>query len=353
MSIPSRLQDRILVLSHKKQTNFATILPDADLQAGKTVPAAATIFGQPEPQWWTDRELAYKGHDFPTRSVETMREISDQYTFAGDSYLAAWAAVFGMGKITSVQPNAGGNPTAWRHTIKFMNPTTDGLDLPVTTGYVEASGHATLKRRLKALAIRQFNYEFPAAGPISIAAAIQGSGEITTGALASPPALMTLNLLNAHNTTFSYGPQAAPVDVTSEIVRGSVRFSAGWGIDDEHSRHPGSGLFRTRAWVTRTELSLEFQRFVDDASSTPFDDWIADTAREVKVKVEGAVIGSGPEKHDLEIRGLAVRPRAQRIGEINGKAVYQYSIPAEGWFKEGSADVVTVIVTNTQASYLT
>lgn len=353
MAIPSRMQDRILVVSDKKQTNYSTILTDVNLQAGKRFAPNAPVFGQPEPRFFTDRARSMKGHDYATLRKEVERELSEQLSFDGDSWLLAWAAAFAMGKVTSVQPNAGGNPTAYLHTIKPLDPGVDGKDLPVTTIYTEVANVAALKRRLHSIAFREFGIEFPPNAPVQLTAAIVGSGQITTGALATPPSLATDNLLYSNDMVFSYGAQAGPTDITSQIVRGSVRFGFTWNIDDDNARHVGSGLYRARAWVTSPNITLEFQRLVDDTDSTANDEWLAGTVREIKVYVGGATIGPGPEKHDLEIRGLAVIPEGVRVGQAGDKSVYQYSIGPEHWLKQGSSDVVTIKVTNLQTSYLT
>ena len=352
MAIPARMQERILVVSHLKQTAYATILTDVNLQAGKRLPPTAAFFGDPELTFFTDRERTMKGHDYTIVRDVLEQEVAGQLAMHGGSFMAAWMAAFGMGKVTSVQPNAGGNPTAWRHTIKPLDPAVDGKDLPVTTVYAEVANVAGLKRRLHSCAVRTFGLEFPATGPVNLTADLVGSGQITTGALATPPTLLDDPRLHCQNVVFSYGAQGAPPDVTSELVRGSLRFNFTWNLDDENARHPGSGKFRSRAWIMKPDATLEFQRLVDDAVATPQSDFEAGTIVEVKAKVTGAQIGSGPEVHDLEIRGLAVAPRAIPKGQAGDKTLYQYSIAPDDWLKQGSADVLTVIVTNTQSSYL-
>lgn len=352
MAIPSRMLDRTLVLSKLKQSSYSTILTDANLQAGKRFAPNAPVFGQPEARYWTNRGQSMKGHDYATERREVERELADSLSFDGDSWLFGWAAAFAMGKVTSTQPNAGGNPTAWKHTIKPFDPTVDGKDLPVTTLYTEAANVAAAKRKLHSCAVRELAIEFPPGGPVECSAALVGSGEITTGALATPPSLAALNLVLSSDMVFKFGVQGAPADISGEIVRGSVRFSFTWTLDDENARTSGSGLYRARAWVKQPQFSLEFQRFVDDADFTPHTDWLAGTVREVLITVAGAVIGSGPEKHQLEIRGLAVRPDVVRLGQQGDKTVYQYTIGPDHWFKEGSNEVGTITVQNTETSYL-
>lgn len=70
MAIPSRMQDRTLVLSKLKQTNYATILTDVQLQAGKRISPEAAYFGQPIVKRWTDQSLSMKGFNYATQVQE-------------------------------------------------------------------------------------------------------------------------------------------------------------------------------------------------------------------------------------------------------------------------------------------
>jgi hypothetical protein len=352
VSIPSRMQDSKLVLSKLKQTNYATSLTDVNLQGGKRIMVDSPVFGQMDITRWTDQGLSMKGHSYATMLQQTIRDLSETLKFPLESWLAAWAFSFAMGKVASSQPNAGTNPTCWAHAIKPLDPGTDGKDLPVTTIYTEANQAALMQRRIKSACAVSVSLEFPANAPGELTVAVTGSGEVVTGALATPPAIPTYNLLMSNDLVFKYGTQAAPTDISGEIVAGSVKFTFTWNFDDANSRAPGGGLYRSRAWVTAPSISLDFQRFVDDSSSTPESERLGDTIREVKITAPGSTIGPGPEKHQIEIRGLAVVPQSVKIGQSGDKSVYQYSIGPSHWLKQGAADVVTVTVQNLETSYL-
>ena len=356
MSIPSRMKDRALIVSPKKQVNYDTLVPDVDLQTGvgRRLEPKAPVFAQPESAWWTNRDNTMKGHDFTTERREISRDIQDSIQLDGDTWSLAWALAFGMGAISSVQPNIPGNPTVYDHTITPLDPASAGKDLPVTTIYTEVANVAGFSRKVHSCAIREVSIEFPPSGPPLITANFVGSGELTTAVLATPPSIVAPDLLLSQDLVFAYGPQAAPVDISSRVVPGSVRFGFGWGLDDENARRPHAtkGIFRHRAWVGRPDITLEWQEHVDDADATPFDDWQAGTVREVKINLAGQEAGTGPEVFQLEIRGLAVRPDIQRLGQSGDKTVYQFTIGPDHWFKEAAADVITAIVTNEEVAFL-
>lgn len=352
MAIPSRMEERLLVLSKLKQTNYATILADASLQAGKRISVEGAVFGQPSITRWASRPLAMVGHDYTTQVQEVERDVTDSITLPMDSWLAAWVAAFGAGQVTSSQPNLGGNPTCYKHVIKPLDPTV-GKDLPVTTIYTEAANIAGLARRLQSCCIKDFTFEFPASSYGKITVNLIGSGQITTGILATPPSLAVYNVLMSNDMVFKYGTQLAPTDISSQIVLGSVKLSFTWNMDDKNSRAPGGGLYRSRAWIEQPDITLTFQRFVDDASSGPNDDWMADTIQEVLITVPGGVIGPGPEKHQIDIRGLAVVPTTVKLGQAGNKSVYEYTISPDHWLKQGANDVLTITVQNLETSFLT
>jgi hypothetical protein len=340
------MEDRLLVLSKLKQTAYATILTDANLIAGKRIAVEGAVFGQPSIKRWTSQPLAMVGHDYATQVQEVERDLAESLSVPMDSWLAAWVCAFGMGSVSSALLSG----TAYAHTIKPMDPNA-GKDLPVTTIYTEAANVAGLARRLQSCCVKDFTLEFPASAPGKITANFIGSGQITTGILATPPALLPYNVLMSNDMLFKYGTQASPTDISAQIVLGSVKLTFTWAMDDKNSRAPGGGLYRSRAWLDAPSITLTFQRWIDDAVSTPNDDWLADTIQEVNITVAGALI-SGAYYHQINIRGLAVVPSVVKLGQVGNKSIYDYTIGPDHWLKQGAADVLVITVQNLETSYL-
>lgn len=351
MAIPSRMQDRTLVLSKLKQTDYFTYLTDVNLQAGKRVTPEAALFGQPTVKRWSDQMLSMRGHSYGTQLLEVERDLTDALTLTGDPWLLAWAFAFAMGKVTSSQPNAAGAPTAWQHVIKPQDPIADGKSLPVTTIYSEVNTAANLQRRLQSMCVKSVSLDFPANAPLKLSVDLIGSGQVQAGNLSSQPSLMTLIPLLSNNLVFKYGTQAAPADISSEVVAGSVKLQFSWNFDDANSRAPSGGLYRSRAWLTRPDISLTFNRFVDDAASTPNDDFFSDAIKECRFSVQGPNIAAS-EFYLIDVRLLAVVPTVVKIGQSGDKSVYQYTISPDHVLKQGSADVIVVTAENTETSFL-
>jgi len=351
MTIPARMQDRILVLSKLKQPAYGVALPDASLQTGKRFSVNAPVFGQATSKFYTNRAQSMRGSDFVTVRQETERDLQESLAFDGDSWIAAWMAAYAMGGVTSTQLDPAGNPAAFQHVIRPMNPAVAGKQLPVTTVYAEASGAANLQRRLLDCAVKDMTIEFKASAPIALSCNLMGSGQVATGPLAAPPALAPLNLLLSNNLQVLYGAQGAPADISGQIVAGSPKFTWTWNPDDKNSRAPGGGLFRSRLWVGSPAAGLTFQRFVDDASSQPNDDWLAGAVQEAQLIVAGPPIGPGPETHLLKIRGLAVVPEAIKLGQAGDKTIYEYTIGPDHWLQQGTNDALTITVQNAESSF--
>jgi hypothetical protein len=341
------MEDRLLVLSKLKQTNYATILTEAQLQGGKRIAVEGAAFGQPSIKRWTSQPLAMVGHDYATQVQQVERDLTETLTVPMDTWLAAWVAAFGMGSVSSAILGAG---PAYAHTIKPMAPNA-GMDLPVTTIYTEAANVAGLARRLQSCCVKDFTLEFPASAPGKITANFIGSGQITPGLLATPPSLAAYNVLMSNDMVFKYGAQTTPADISAQIVVGSVKLTFSWAMDDKNSRATGGGLYRSRAWLDAPSITLSFQRWVDDAVSAPDDDWLADTIQEVLITVQGALIAS-TYYHSISIRGLAVIPTVVKMGQVGNKSIYEYTIQPDHWLKQGAADVLVIVVQNLETNYL-
>ena len=352
MAIPSRMQDRTLVLSKLKQTNYATILTDVQLQAGKRISPEAAYFGQPTAKRWTDQSLSMKGFNYATQVQEIERDLNEQLVLTGDSWLLAWAFAMAMGSSVASQPDPSGAPTAYLHTIKPQDPVAVGKDLPVTTIYSESSQAANMQRRLQSMVMKSVALDIPGKGaPLKVTCDLVGSGQITSGLLASQPSLMTLIPLFSQNLVFKYGTQGAPTDISSQIVDGSVKLTFSWGFDDANSRAPSGGLYRSRAWLTNPQISLTFTRFVDATSSQPNDDFFADTIQECRFSVQGPNIAAA-QFHSIDVRLLAVVPTVVKLGQAGDKTIYQYTISPDHILKQGANDAIVISAENLETSFL-
>lgn len=354
MSIPSMMQNRTLVLSKLMQTSYATILTDANLQAGLRISPESPFFGQPSVKRWSDQALSMKGEFYSTQVDEIERDMSEQLVLVGDAWLCAWAFAMAMGTSVASQPDSGGSPLAYQHVIKPQDPVANGKNLPVTTIYTEASEMPNMQRRLWSMVAKQLTFDIPGKGmPPKITLDMVGSGQITSGLLASQPALYSLIPFFSQNLVFKYGPVGATVDISSQIVDGSVKLTFSYGFDDKNSRAPSGGLYRSRAWLTEPEITLAFQRFVDSADSSPNDDFFSDAIRECIFSLQGPQIaGDGTQFNSIQVDLKSFVPTVVKLGQSGDKTVYQYTVAKDHFLKQGSNDVIVVTAENTETSFL-
>jgi hypothetical protein len=348
------MQERTLVLSKLMQTAYATALTDVNLQAGKRISPESALFGMPTVKRWTDNALAMKGFNYSTQVDEIERDLTESLVLTGDSWLLAWAFAMAMGTSVASQPDSGGSPLAYLHTIKPQDPVANGKNLPVTTIYAEASAMANMQRRLLSMVVKQVTLDVPGKGaPLKLTVDLVGSGQVTSGLLASQPSLYTLVPLFSQNLVFKYGPVGATSDISSTIVDGSVKLTFSWGFDDSNSRAPSGGLYRSRAWLTEPQISLSFQRFVDDADSAPNDDFFTDSVREAIISVQGPQIaGDGTQFHSFQVDLKSFVPTMVKLGQKGDKSVYQYTVSKDHFLKQGGNDVIVVTAENLETSFL-
>lgn len=347
---PQRTHEIDWVFSTKRGAAYATLVADVDLT--QRIKLLGTDIGQLTRTQLSDAQRMGKGSEFASTVRELTRDMRLARTCDLSSLMAGWAAAFGMGNVATIQPNAGANPTVYRHTIKFSDPSVS-KQVPVTTLFEKLSGQTPFLRKLESLAVSDFSISGRTREVAQLAINLVGSGKITTGSV-TVPALSSLGLLDMGGMLFKFGPQAAAVDMSERLENFSV--SIGQGLDEQNAYHPGSGLYRKRMWMGTRRAAFQFSAWVDVASTDVYDLFLAQTIREVSFKFVGDVITAGqPETHDCEIKFPACKFNAVQIGEQDGKLLYQVSCGEDDVYKGAGGtpdEPVQIVVTNTTATYL-
>ena len=346
---PQRIHEINWAFSTKKQANYSTLVADASLD--QRVAMIGTDIADLSKTTLSDAARFGKGHEFPTTRRELARDLRLSRTLDLSSLMAAWAATFAMGSVTSVQPNPAGNPSAWRHTILFSAASTSRQP-PVTTIYEELWTQPPVQRKLESMALDSFAISGRAREVAQLSMNLVGSGKVTTGAV-TLPALSTVSLLDMGSAVFQIGALGAPAALTERLLEFSV--SVAQNLDADAGYEPGGGLFRKKIFFTTRRPTFNATVEVDVANTDLYDDWLAENLREVKFKLVGDTIGPGPETHDMEIHFPAVRLSAAQIGENSGRLVYRISAGEDDVYKGAGGtpdEPVQITVTNTTSSYL-
>jgi hypothetical protein len=351
---PSREIEFQAALSSNQQAAWATPLADGVLT--KVLSLDSLFAPRPSRNARSDRGKFGKTHEFATPGGHLTRTKDAPISISGDlsSYVSGWLGAFGLGKVVSVQPDAGGNPTVWRHTFTFFDPIVSVTKQPpVTSIYTQEGSAAAFKTKLRALAVARFTINGEARNDLKFSADLIGAGErvedpVTVGA---PTALSYLDM---GGMVFTLGAQAAGVDLSDRLV------SFGAEIDQEldapNGYHPGSGLYRGRLWIgSGRKATWKAQVWLKEDSADILDYWDDETLLEAKFKVTGPLI-STTYYHDTEIFFPSLRLSEVPIGSRDGKMVHEIAVSENDVYKDAAAGVtepVRIVVTNTESAYLT
>ncbi len=320
-----RVRDRKLALSSRKQTANGTALADAliDEAARQTDTAARAI----TKEFRSDLDQI-KGDEFASDLQERRRDL--RFTLAADlnSWLAAFAAAFSLGKVTTTQPDVINDPNAYQHIIIPTAPPGDSVLLPVTTLSQRIS--ADLNDKLVDMVVRSMTLSGANnSAALGLSIEMIGSG-ITAAGVASYPALASpeIGLLFNSNMVISLGPEGAPVDISERIQDWSVTLTN--NFDENLAYFPGSGLFRGRFPHGDRRLNASLGVFIKDVDDikTLFD---GTDKKELKFKVEGLITTGGTAiKHSLELRLPATRMTALEPADDSGFGLWRIEIGPEG-----------------------
>ncbi len=198
------------------------------------------------PENITDEDQVGAGHEWLTLQDTERWDLKLKRSFDLTSFMAAWAAVFGLGSVASAQQAA---TAAYKHTCKFSVPATVGNQNPVTT-IVEAL-HAGIKRKIRDLAIADFTISGEGKNRLALEMNLVGSGYKADSSL-SMPSLTAGKFLRMSGggvydpigSKFEIGVAASEVDVSSRLRKFSLKVDNDLQLEDGY--YPGTSLYRGR-----------------------------------------------------------------------------------------------------------
>lgn len=346
---PQRTRDIKLALSSRKQMTFGTALGDALIDE-RARPTNAEVT-QVLKSFRSDIDHI-KGDEFAADLQELVRDARRTFAFDLSSWLAAYAAAFGMGKVTSVQPDDVGAPTAWEHTIVFSDPAVS-KQVPITTYSEQISTAANLNRKIADAAVNSFNVAGrigPDAGPMAlsieaIASGIEAAGLATYPALASPEPGLLFN----RDVDILLGTEGSPTSIKDRVVEWSV--GVGQNLLADQGYFAGSGKFRGRLWHGRRDVNVSLVLFIDGSSDFK-DKFDGETKEELKITVTGALIAAAVN-HQMTIRLPAIRLPNLAYAEEVGMMTYRIDIGPEGVFRGATlTEPIEFKIINEEASFL-
>ena len=354
MFTPQRTYDVKWALSTKQENGYGTLVTDNHID--HRVALIGTSVGERSRTSYSDADRFGKGHEFPTAFRELTRDLKLARTCDLSSLMAGWAGAFGMGSVTTTQPNPTNNPTAYQHVITFLDPVATGTkQCPVTTIFESVAPEGALQTRYESMALANFTISAKLREVGQLVMNWIGSGKETDGADANFPNLSPISILDAGGLTFQLGPIGAPVDISTRLQDFQVKVTQ--NLDVNNGYVPGGGIYRKRIWVGARNATFDATVYIDSNSTDIIDDWVNATLLEAHFNFDGDYITAGqPEKHSCHILFPAVRITAFPIGTTGDMLNYKISVTNTEVYKDVGATPnvpMQMTVINTEPSFLT
>lgn len=332
-----------VALTHKKQTAYGTKNVDGDLTIG-------ALFQLPEPlaidpEFIRDNSQFGRGHEWSEGQEIESWDLKGSLSFDLTSRIAGHYLAFGLGSIATVQPDAGGNPTVYDHTIKPQDALTS-IQLPsMTQVWKYASG---FKKKIWDLVADTVEIVGQPNKRLQISVGQIGSGNWEASTL-SMPAIAAAKFLRMKDLKLEIGGfGGALTDFSSKVKE--WRFKIGNNHMEKDGYYPGSGLYRGRCEFGDRVYELSFIVVVG-ADTQERDRLEAITNLAAKMTAEGETI-SGIYKHRLIVNATDIHYAAVPLGYVDKKLVYKITCNVNYDATGGIVTPVTCDVRNDVAAYL-
>lgn len=338
-------QDIRMAIGYKKQAALQTALVAADMWSLRFT---STEVPQVTPVNETDAEDLGKGV-YPTQVYPSHWET--RYTANGrlTSEWAAMLACFGSGKRVKAAAGAG-----FKYTCVAPDLSADGLEMPSTTVAVkipEGGGNVTDKA-LIGVVCNEFGFQLnsgPGRDNAQFTSSWIGSGKFASPSTITIPAFATEHSLNSGGI--------ATLTILGVNYLSNARFISfnfGWNNNMRQGFFPGSGnqngyqlQGRMRRGVPQITASCVVEAAAGAAEEASL---LAQTEGAMVMTLNGAVIGSGPETHQLKITLHRVTFQATPLGNADGIVTYEIQMAV---LQHASNGVVTIEVTTDKDDILT
>lgn len=296
---PQDLRLRNILLGAKKQSAYGTALAIGDLVRRLEFEREGNfaVLGQ---EYFSDLELAGKGHYFPTVRTPIARDVAFQLSGPLDNFMAGWLAAYVM----MASSPAGANP--YTHTITFEQSTRVA---PVTTMYTEDA--SAIKTSWKDVALETVRISGSQRGPLSFSAAARGSGSLTEGSL-TPPALIVPIYLLGNDTDILIGAPGSAASIKERLRSWEVSISSGL----VQHRGPGGGLVATMAKIgaQRATVRLAVAASSSDDLRTLF---VNNTLQELQINTNsGATAQLNFKFHNLYFKASMLADGLEQVWEL-------------------------------------
>lgn len=319
MACPANSRETKIGVGFVEQTDLETPNTVAEIWSFTTTNTAPFTV---TPNTEDDAADIGKGDEFPTQIFPVSMDVTGRLEKQISSQAAAWAFVFGLGKTTMTAAGTGS-----KYECMPTDPVVDCIDLPPFTAVEQIRPGGTppfLDRAYVGMTISGFTLSLES-GPgrnnarLSIDMVGTGRMAIPSGGAAPMvlPAVTPESFLNAASATI----QINGIDYVME--KSFISAELTWVVNPrlDTGYYPGSGVdengfaLRGRMEYSARMAGLTFTARAKEGSPE-FNQLVALTEGATLIKLEGAVIGAGPEKHSIQVDF----PRTVISSAVNGDA---------------------------------
>jgi len=298
----------------------------------------------------SDAGKAWGGSDRATTRAVVRQNIAYSVNVELSALLFAQIAAFCHGVCETIEL-APGPPAAYQHTITFLDPLVDGLNLPSTRHWYKTA--PDLGTKVKGATCSGYTIQYTQSQAIvQLNSNWLGSGDYTSGDIASVPSLDTdaiMGTLFEKDLAIWLGPPGATVDIRERIAAFSLE--VGNGIADSPRFFAGTGVYAGRAWQGKTTINPALTVFAKDVDDirTLIE---GDTVQELKLIWTGDTI-TGTYKFSISIDIPALHfGNAEKIGATERFVTHDLAPGDEGVFKP-TGEPITIVVVNKEPLFLT
>lgn len=328
-----------------KQSAYGTAIADGSLLKAAFVkgPDLAVIV----PRLIRDNSQFGRGDEWSHGQEVEAWDLSLRRNFDLTSLLAGLFCGFGLGSVTTSQPDGAGNPTVYDHDFKPMDPATS-VQLPAITLVEEPVANTGIKKKIHDLIVSDFEVSGAGVDRLQISASLKGSGNQANSTL-SMPAITAAKFLRMKDVKFELGNQGGALTDLSARLK-SLRFKYDNKSLDDDGYYPGSGLYRGRHEFSEREIELDFD-LLQATDGAELDRLINNTNSAIKITAEGEVISS-TYKHRVIIDLPDLHFRTVERKYVDGKLAYGITCNIHYDDTGGVLYSVKISVRNDQSAYL-
>lgn len=299
------------------QDDYVTVQPDTELL--DVIPLSEASAPEISATQITDRNWTGKGHPYATFQRKVGQDAARRFNMPASLEMIGWSLAHAMGDVTT-----SGTMPDYTHDFDFADAAVS-KQVPVSTIYEMLS--AGIEQRYHSMAVRSVEFSIANLQLVSAVAELTGSGEISTGAHAGTPALLSQELLIGGEVDIQIGnPGGALSSIKERIVNATVRVSP--NLIENRGRFPGSGQYKGREIFSSHGVSLTVGIEADQANSDFLDYFLADTPKALKI------IGTISAARSFTFHWPQFRVGQNQLGYQDRLLQYNVTVGEENIFKE-------------------